>query len=177
MGLLVWLGLRRASKWERPRVLDMVFASPLDGLVHMIYHIFLLLRGRPFEPGRRAIKVVCISDTHDQMVKVVPDGDLLIHCGDLTNRGDRRSIQTQVNWLAKLPHRHKVVIAGNHDNYLDAIARREENDSSLVPIEWQGIHYLDQRMVTLDFFQGERHLNVFGAPKVPTLEPQEFYDT
>ncbi len=37
-----------------------------------------------------AIRVVCISDTHGKMGKAlrsIPDGDILIHAGDFTQRG------------------------------------------------------------------------------------------
>jgi Icc-related predicted phosphoesterase len=61
-------------------------------------------------------RIVCISDTHtlhEQLV--VPDGDLLIHAGDFTNRGAIGDVEAFDAWLATLPHQHKIVIAGNHD--------------------------------------------------------------
>lgn len=62
------------------------------------------------------LRLVAISDTHnrhDQMV--VPDGDVLVHGGDFTGRGTPDEIRAFNDWLGTLPHRHKVVIAGNHD--------------------------------------------------------------
>lgn len=35
--------------------------------------------------------------------------------GDFTRRGRRQEIIDFDDWLATLPHRHKVIIAGNHD--------------------------------------------------------------
>ncbi|KAG8627793.1 hypothetical protein KVT40_003666 [Elsinoe batatas] len=67
---------------------------------------------------RRAIRVVCVSDTHNYK-PVLPEGDLLIHAGDLSEKGTFKEIQDQLDWLKKQPHRHKVVIAGNHDLLLD----------------------------------------------------------
>lgn len=62
------------------------------------------------------MRVVCLSDTHGRHgTIVVPDGDLLIHAGDSTKRGTRPEIEAFDAWLGGLPHRHKVVIAGNHD--------------------------------------------------------------
>lgn len=117
MGWLAWLGLRRANIWERPTALDIVLLSPLQWLVFRFYHLVLWLRGRPFRPprDRPPIRVVCLSDTHDWQPAHVPDGDLLIHAGDLTDDGSLDAIQKQMDWLATLPHRHKVVIAGNHE--------------------------------------------------------------
>jgi Icc-related predicted phosphoesterase len=61
-------------------------------------------------------RVVCISDTHNrQRAFAVPDGDVLVHAGDLTGRGSVAEIAAVNRWLGGLPHPHKVVIAGNHD--------------------------------------------------------------
>lgn len=61
-------------------------------------------------------RVVCISDTHQQEEKlVVPDGDILIHAGDITYNGSLEAMKRFNNWLGKLPHKHKIVICGNHD--------------------------------------------------------------
>jgi predicted phosphodiesterase len=40
---------------------------------------------------------------------------VLVHCGDFTMTGRLDEIAGFAAWLAPLPHRHKVVIAGNHD--------------------------------------------------------------
>lgn len=62
------------------------------------------------------MRVVLLSDTHCQLSKVkVPDGDLLIHAGDLTYRGTVQEISQELTELSKLPHKHKVFICGNHD--------------------------------------------------------------
>ena len=63
------------------------------------------------------LRIVCISDTHGQHTKLsVPDGDVLVHAGDFMAFGDRPKEVVDLNqWLGEQPHRHKVVIAGNHD--------------------------------------------------------------
>ena len=63
------------------------------------------------------IRIVCISDTHGQHAKLgVPDGDVLIHAGDFMAFGDTPKEIIDFNqWLGGQPHRHKIVIAGNHD--------------------------------------------------------------
>jgi predicted phosphohydrolase len=61
-------------------------------------------------------RLVCISDTHSLHARMlVPDGDVLVHAGDLSKRGRRDEIEAFDAWLGTLPHPHKVVIAGNHD--------------------------------------------------------------
>jgi predicted phosphohydrolase len=62
------------------------------------------------------MRVVCVSDTHGRHDSMqVPDGDLLLHAGDCSARGTREQIESFDDWLGRLPHPHKVVIAGNHD--------------------------------------------------------------
>lgn len=66
---------------------------------------------------RHTLRVVCISDTHElHRELVVPAGDLLIHAGDFTFFSKRPSmIRDFDDWLGELPHRHKVVVPGNHE--------------------------------------------------------------
>ncbi len=62
------------------------------------------------------LRLVVISDTHGLHDHLeIPEGDILIHAGDLTRRGDLREVQAFDAFLARLEHRHKLVIAGNHD--------------------------------------------------------------
>ncbi len=66
------------------------------------------------------MRIVCISDTHGlARVTAIPPGDVLVHAGDLTMRGTEEELEAEFAWLASQPHRHKVVIAGNHDWVLD----------------------------------------------------------
>ncbi len=66
--------------------------------------------------SRVPLRVIAISDTHGYHDRVtVPDGDVLIHAGDLTKYGKLEEVREFDTFLAALPHRHKIVIAGNHD--------------------------------------------------------------
>jgi Icc-related predicted phosphoesterase len=67
-------------------------------------------------PGRAVLTIVCVSDTHGHHDATdVPAGDVLIHAGDLTMFGTPDEVDAFDAWLGNLPHRHKVVVAGNHD--------------------------------------------------------------
>lgn len=60
--------------------------------------------------------IVCVSDTHGRHDRLaVPDGDVLVHAGDLTLHGSLDDVTRFDDWLSSLPHRHKVVVCGNHD--------------------------------------------------------------
>ena len=62
------------------------------------------------------MRFVAISDTHGWHSRLeVPDGDVLLHSGDLCNRGALAEVESFDRFLAGLPHTHKIVIAGNHD--------------------------------------------------------------
>ena len=63
------------------------------------------------------MKLVCISDTHSlhRRIPDIPDGDVLIHAGDCLGQGTLENVRDFNDWLGTLPHRHKIVVAGNHD--------------------------------------------------------------
>lgn len=62
------------------------------------------------------MRIVCQSDTHGLHARLsVPDGDVLVHAGDFSMNGRPQEIERFDRWLAALPHRHKIVVAGNHD--------------------------------------------------------------
>jgi predicted phosphodiesterase len=62
------------------------------------------------------IKIVCISDTHDLHRNLsIPEGDILIHAGDITYFGESGTLYEFNEYMGSLPHSHKIVIAGNHD--------------------------------------------------------------
>ena len=67
------------------------------------------------------MRIVLISDTHGLHRELdVPGGDMLIHAGDFTLNSKPPSIVSDFNaWLGSLPHRHKVVIPGNHEFILE----------------------------------------------------------
>lgn len=60
------------------------------------------------------MRIVCISDTHNQKIEV-PDGDILVHAGDATNNGSIEELSEFFSWFGSFPHRTKVFVAGNHD--------------------------------------------------------------
>mmetsp|Transcript_26479 Transcript_26479/g.49636 ORF Transcript_26479/g.49636 Transcript_26479/m.49636 type:complete len:258 (-) Transcript_26479:454-1227(-) len=63
------------------------------------------------------LRVVIISDTHnDHRTLDVPAGDVLIHAGDFTNFGRKEHVKDFNAWLGDLPHPHKIVVNGNHEN-------------------------------------------------------------
>lgn len=174
--------INRRSKYDPPSLLEQLLTSPLVLLISLIHNLLLLFRGPPISPPKTTstskppIKIVCISDTHSHQIPIsaIPPGDLLIHAGDLTNSGSKADIQKALSWLSTLPHRHKLVVAGNHDNYLDpsSPSRIQELQSGLSTyggkLDWGTITYLSGTSTTLNF-KGGRQLTIFGAPGIPYI--------
>ena len=69
---------------------------------------------------------VCVSDTHNLhgAMPPLPQGDVLLHAGDFTMRGEMEELQQFAGWwraqAAHFPQR--VLIAGNHDFCLEGDA-------------------------------------------------------
>jgi predicted phosphohydrolase len=142
------------------------------------------LRSAP-TPSKPLIRIVCISDTHGHTVDEVPDGDILIHAGDMTVGGSVPEIQKQVDWLSSLPHKEIVVISGNHDTYLDPRTRPSLSDEQKAgAIDWKRVHYLQHRTLSLSIKveprgsdneeahllareTKSRRLRIYGAPQIP----------
>jgi Icc-related predicted phosphoesterase len=105
-------------------------------------------------------KIVVISDTHGQHLGMqIPDGDILIHCGDFCSHGRYIDALRFVNWFGTHPHKHKIFIAGNHDfgfQHLNTIAPEY--------IE-KGVNYLFDSSVEID------EIKFYGSPWQP-----EFYN-
>jgi predicted phosphodiesterase len=109
------------------------------------------------------LRVVFASDTHDRHNQLtVPDGDVFVHCGDFTMNGNLKAVGAFSTWIRGLPHRHKVVIAGNHDlsfeNTPDAAHRALRAGED-------GLVYLQDSGVVID------GISFWGAPWQPW-----FYD-
>lgn len=111
------------------------------------------------------MRLVCLSDTHslhDQM-SLIPDGDVLIHAGDSLGNGSLPQLDEFVRWMGALPHRHKILIAGNHDFCAEKypIWSREM-------VEKAGITYLHSESVVID------GVHFWGAPYTPYFRGMAF---
>lgn len=67
----------------------------------------------------------CVSDIHGYFPKL-EGGDLLLIAGDLTARDEPHEFEGFKEWLKKQKYTKKVLIAGNHDNFLAHIAKPAE---------------------------------------------------
>jgi predicted phosphodiesterase len=62
------------------------------------------------------VRIVAMADTHLRHEGLrVPDGDVLVHAGDLLAHGSLDELARAADWLRNFPHPVKVVVAGNHE--------------------------------------------------------------
>ena len=109
------------------------------------------------------MKLVLISDTHNQHHDLkIPDGDVLIHSGDITFNGKLEYFAKFNDWLGTLPHKHKIVVPGNHD--IDA---GNENYAIVEALMVQ-CHWLVNQAVTID------GIKFYGVPQTPSFFPENW---
>ncbi|KAK5105330.1 hypothetical protein LTS08_001607 [Lithohypha guttulata] len=180
---------RPASPFAPPSTIYLVLLHPVSTILIFLHNLLLTLRGAPYRPppAQLPIPITCISDTHSKFPRVPPSGELLIHAGDLTNSGTLNSIQQTVDWLKSLQkpwpgsrdgYRYIVIIAGNHDSYMDERSRnahdtRTSKGSHGRKLDWGKIIYLQHGEVTLTF-PGDRKLKIYGAPQIPKCGGKDF---
>ena len=105
------------------------------------------------------MRVVLTSDTHGEHDRLdVPDGDILLHGGDISKQGTLDEIESFNRWLGTLPHRHKVLVAGNHDFGFQNMPAKAE---ALLT----NCHYLLDEQIEIE------GLKIYGSPWTPF-----FYD-
>lgn len=124
------------------------------------------------------MKIVAISDTHGKHRELtpadIPDGDILIHCGDITKHGRINEVEDFLNWFSKMPHENKIFIAGNHDfcmknasthsNYIPD-KRKHKQLQKIITKHWyeDNIQYLHNSGKTIN------GVSFFGSPYSDTL--------
>jgi Icc-related predicted phosphoesterase len=66
------------------------------------------------------MKLVAFSDTHGHWPKAIPDGDVVIFAGDLMTSGfSKAEVIGFAGRFSDLPHKHKIMVAGNHDRLFE----------------------------------------------------------
>ena len=95
--------------------------------------------------------ILHLSDTHNlhRQLTDLPDADIIIHSGDFTMIGMEQEAIDFLNWFCDLPYRHKIFIAGNHDEclYSATLSGLDEN-----------CHYLCHSGICIE------GLNFYGVP-------------
>lgn len=111
------------------------------------------------------MKIVSISDTHTKhrQIKHIPDADVLVHAGDISNVGETSVLYDFADWMSQFPHK-KIVIAGNHD----LILARPAKEHILKYFAEKDITYLEDSGI--DF----KDVKFWGAPWQPAFHNWAF---
>ena len=106
------------------------------------------------------MRIAVFSDTHNKHDEVeVPDADILLFAGDLSDCRRPHDLSAFNGFLKKLPHRHKIVIAGNHDHLF------AENSLRARSLLSEAI-YLEDEMVVIN------GVSIYGSPWQPLFNAQ-----
>jgi Icc-related predicted phosphoesterase len=104
------------------------------------------------------MKIVHISDTHTYHRQVtLPEGDVLIHSGDISKTGGITALEDFSEWMSEQNFKHKIVIAGNHDfMFMNAFKKK-----SLKNLKKAGCTYLEDSSIIID------GVKFYGSPYQP----------
>jgi len=132
--------------------------------------------------GTVPTRVMIISDTHEHSFDgtTMPQADILIHAGDLSNFGELDAFKDSVNMIGTIEAELKWVTAGNHDISLDKTHRvenmSEEEYSKYHETALQimtgplakeaGITYLEEGVHTFTLNNGAK-FTVYASPYTP----------
>ena len=115
-----------------------------------------------FTTMNKKLKCIAISDTHGMYRDLeLPDGDVLIHAGDITRHGKLSELKDYNEWLGEQPHQHKIIIAGNHDWCFE----RQKKDS--LKILTNAVYLEDQSLTIAGY-------TFYGSPWQPTFQNWAF---
>lgn len=129
------------------------------------------------------MRLVCISDTHSlhhMMKHPLPQGDVLIHAGDISNKGGQRDVTDFFDWFKNLSGwDKKIFISGNHDHCFERInLPHHKGDyswlSSLMSSKNllnSDVTYLEDSFTTIETPEFSRPIKIYGSPWQPW-----FYD-
>ncbi|CAD8056371.1 unnamed protein product [Paramecium sonneborni] len=113
---------------------------------------------------KNELKFVCLSDTHNQHPEFLEKGDVLIHCGDFTNRGEYWEIEQFNQWLDKQKQfKYKIIIAGNHDISFDKncqkyiYCQKAEDQINILKTK-ENCYYLENSSVEIE------GIKIWGSP-------------
>ncbi|KJX99680.1 hypothetical protein TI39_contig353g00001 [Zymoseptoria brevis] len=128
----------------------------------------------------KRIRIVCISDTHNHAPGegyTLPQGDILIHAGDLTNQGSYKELKKAVDWISSADFAVKIIVAGNHDLSLDSdYSLKHESGWKVLPEDVEACRglmrsdqfiYLEHSSVVVQLPEKDVTLRVFGSPYSP----------
>jgi predicted phosphodiesterase len=81
-----------------------------------------------------SIRILFVSDTHDRHngLGILPECDILLHCGDImmtnrffSNAASVKKLNNFNSWLGTVRAKQRLVIGGNHDRLLEVLGKEK----------------------------------------------------
>jgi Icc-related predicted phosphoesterase len=129
------------------------------------------------------MRIVCISDTHslqNNMTHQIPDGNVLVHAGDISNRGGERDVTEFIHWFQNIKgFDSKIFISGNHDHCFERVNLPHHKGDydwlnhlmSPENLSQSDVTYLEDSFITIKTPEFSRPIKFYGSPWQPW-----FYD-
>jgi Icc-related predicted phosphoesterase len=129
------------------------------------------------------MRIVCISDTHSlekDIVHPIPEGDVLIHAGDISNKGGEKDVTNFIHWFQNINgFDTKIFISGNHDHCFEQVNKphhKRDYDwlrNLMAPenLAQSNVYYLEDNFMTIEDPEFSRPIKFYGSPWQPW-----FYD-
>lgn len=121
------------------------------------------------------MKIVVISDTHTKHKQLrhhggIPECNILIHCGDFTWTGKYEEVRNFMRWFLKQPAKHKIVLAGNHEETFDKTHARYDPSIKAIITDCleENIYYLENEEIVID------GIKFYGTPWTPWFHDWAF---
>jgi Icc-related predicted phosphoesterase len=129
------------------------------------------------------MRIVLISDTHSlqhNMLHELPQGDVLIHAGDISNKGGERDVTEFIHWFQNIEgFDTKIFIAGNHDFCFERVNQPHHkgdydwlnNLMASENLSQSDVTYLQDDFIIIESSEFSRPIKFYGTPWQPW-----FYD-
>jgi len=132
------------------------------------------------------MRIVCISDTHSlqhNMLHELPKGDVLIHAGDISNKGEERDVTEFIHWFQNIEgFDTKIFIAGNHDFCFERVNQPHHKGdydwlhNLMAPenLAQSDVTYLEDNFMTIEDPEFSRPIKFYGSPWQPYFHDWAF---
>jgi Icc-related predicted phosphoesterase len=89
----------------------------------------------------------------------MPEGDMVIHAGDISGVGKEMEVIEFLEWFSNLPYKYKIFIAGNHDWLFE----KERLFAKQLLESYPGVIYLENSGMNIE------GISIYGVPVTPTF--------
>jgi Icc-related predicted phosphoesterase len=116
------------------------------------------------------MRITFISDTHGKHRELdgqLPGGDVLVHCGDISNVGRLSEIENFLRWFEAQDYEHTIFIAGNHDFGFEN-TKPEIHKSITDLLNSYVVTYLQDSSITIN------GIKFYGSPWTPAFNNWAF---